>query len=225
MLILAVDDEVSGLNMLSRSIQKAVPDAVLSSFQSPCEALKYAADNPLNVAFVDVRMPEMDGLGLAAELKKLYPKINIIFVTGYREYAGDAFALHASGYVHKPVSPSAVREQMNNLRFMPEQPALIQALGPYTFDHMTHRVYCDGRDTLLKPREFHLFCLFANDPGVFFTPEELYQRLWGDDPNGSIHTVYVRVSALRKKLEMDGGGIYTIEQKRKKGYRLIKADE
>lgn len=223
--ILAVDDEVRGINMLSQSIKKAVPDAVVDSFQRSYDALEHARENPVNVAFLDVRMPEMDGLELAAELKKLYPKVNIIFVTGYREYAGDAFALHASGYVHKPVSPNAVREQMANLRFVPEQLTPVQELGPYTFDHLTQRVYCDGRDVLLKPREFHLFCLFADNPGMFFTPEELYQKVWGDDPNGNIHTVYVRVSALRKKLEMDDESIYTIEQKRGKGYRLIKADE
>lgn len=224
--ILAVDDELRGVNMLSRAIQKAVPAAILSSFQNPYDALTFAMDNPIDVAFLDVRMPELSGLDLAIKLKEYYPKVNVIFVTGYQEYASDAFALHASGYVHKPVSPGAVWEQMNNLRFTPTnaQSDMVQEFGVYTLDYATQRVYCSGQDALLKPREFRLFSLLADNMGVFFTPEELYQRIWGDEPNGNVHTVYVRVSALRKKLEMDESSAYTIEQKRGKGYRLIKAD-
>lgn len=223
--ILAVDDELSGINMLSRSIQKAVPEAELASFQDPYEALEYAKGCEVSIAFVDVRMPGMGGLALAAELKRLHPKINIIFVTGYREYAGAAFALHASGYVQKPVSPGVVLEQMENLRFPPEPAPSIQRLGPYTFDHVAQRVYLNGEDTLLKPREFRLFCLLAENPEQFFTPEELYQRVWGDEAIGNVHTVYVRVSALRKKLAMGAESAYTIEQKRNCGYRLTRVDE
>ncbi|MDL2214295.1 response regulator transcription factor [Clostridia bacterium OttesenSCG-928-O13] len=217
--ILAVDDEQRGIRMLSQAIAKALPNATLSSFRSSCDALKHAEENPVDVAFLDVKMPDLDGLGLAARLKERHPKINIIFVTGHSEYANDAFALHASGYVHKPVSPRAVLEQMENLRFAP---AKAREMGPYTFDHVAQRVYCNGEDTLLNPKEYSLFCLLANNPEVFLPPEELFCKVWGDDPNGNVHTVYVRVSSLRQKLKMDGDSMYYIEQKRGRGYRLTK---
>lgn len=220
--ILAADDEAYGLSLLTHAIQKAVPDADISAFQSAHDALEHARRHGVHAAFLDVRMPEMDGLSLAVELKKLHPKINIIFVTGYGEYTGDAFALHASGYVHKPVSWGAIAEQMENLRFAADAPALIQALGPYTFDPVTQRAYCHGRDMLLGPREFRLFGFLASHPEVYFTPEKIYQRVWGDEPLGNVHTVYVRVSALRKKLDTRSG--YTIEQKRNLGYRLTRLD-
>lgn len=217
--ILAVDDEQRGLRILSQSIEKALPGAALSGFRNPFEALEYARGHAVDIAFLDVKMPELDGLGLAAKLKVLHPKVNIIFVTGHREYTNDAYALHASGYVHKPVTPAAVLEQMENLRFMP---AGATQLGPYTVDLMAQRVYLNGKDTLLRPKEFSLFCLLVNNLGVFLTPEDLFQQVWGDDPNGNVHTVYVRVSSLRKKMEMDEYGIYTIEHKRGSGYRLVK---
>lgn len=61
-------------------------------------------------------MPEMTGIELAKELQKRNPTINIIFITGYKEYMGDAFGLYASGYLLKPVKEAAIREALNHLR-------------------------------------------------------------------------------------------------------------
>lgn len=222
MKILAVDDELRGLSVLSRSIQKAVPDADLQSFRNPLEALDYAKENAIDIAFLDIKMPGMDGLELAVRLKGLYPKVNLIFVTGYQEHTGDAFAIHASGYVHKPVSSNAVHEQMENLRFPPAAMTRQEReLGDYVIDYVARRVYYNGQDALLKPGEFHLFCLFADNVGKYFASEELYQKVWGNEANGNVHTVYVRVSALRKKLKMEDKSSFTIEHRRGKGYRLI----
>lgn len=54
------------------------------------------------MAFLDIDMRGTNGMELAKRLKENQPKINIIFVTGYSEYMGDAFSIHASGYVLKP---------------------------------------------------------------------------------------------------------------------------
>lgn len=62
-------------------------------------------------------MPEMDGLELAGRLRALYPRINIIFVTGFTEYTGEAISQRASGYVTKPVTPEKIREELDNLRY------------------------------------------------------------------------------------------------------------
>lgn len=223
--ILAVDDELRGINMLCRAIEKAAPNEALVCFQKPLEALDYARNSPVDVAFLDVKMPELDGLGLAIQLKALHPKVNIIFVTGHSEYTNDAFALHASGYVHKPVSPKAVREQMDNLRFttgaVPR--ATEWTLGPYKINTITQRVYLNGQDALLKPREFALFILLAENIEEYLAAETLYQRAWGSNLDRSdMHLLYVRLSALRKKLGMNKEGEYIIEHKRGQGYRLTK---
>ena len=114
--ILATDDEQSALNILIGAIQEAVPLATVHGFRNPLEALEFVKETPCEVAFLDIQMREMSGIVLARKLKELYPKLNIIFVTGYSQYANEAFALHASGYVYKPVTADKIVVEMENLR-------------------------------------------------------------------------------------------------------------
>ena len=114
--ILATDDEQSALNILIGAIQEAVPLAMVHGFRNPFEALEFVKETPCEVAFLDIQMREMSGIVLARKLKELYPKLNIVFVTGYSQYANEAFALHASGYVYKPVTSDKIEVEMENLR-------------------------------------------------------------------------------------------------------------
>ena len=114
--ILATDDEKSALNVLMGAIKEAMPHAVVHGFRNPLEALEFMKETKCDVAFLDIQMREMNGIVLARNLKELYPKINIVFVTGYSQYANEAFALHASGYVYKPVTVDKILVEMENLR-------------------------------------------------------------------------------------------------------------
>ena len=116
MRILAVDDEPLALGLLVRSIQEACPAAQISKFQSGHEALQALENAQFDVAFLDIHMRGINGLTLAKQIKDLNPKCNLIFVTGYSEYASDALSLRASGYIHKPVSPEAIAEELRDLR-------------------------------------------------------------------------------------------------------------
>ena len=114
--ILATDDEQSALNVLMGAIQEAVPLATVHGFRNPMEALEFMKETKCEVAFLDIQMREMSGIVLARKLKEIYPKINIVFVTGYSQYANEAFTLHASGYVYKPVTEEKIVNEMENLR-------------------------------------------------------------------------------------------------------------
>ena len=114
--IIAVDDEPLALGLLVRSIREACPSAQISKFQSGQEALAFLQSNRCDVAFLDIHMRGMDGLTLAKKVKDLSPRCNLIFVTGYSEYAPDALSIHASGYIIKPVSTEAVQTELNDLR-------------------------------------------------------------------------------------------------------------
>ena len=121
MRILAVDDEKIALELLVSSIKTADPSAEVISFDNPKDALELVKNTPCDVAFLDIQMKHYHGIRLAQELKLLYPGINIVFATGYDEYMGDAFEMHASGYVMKPVTPEKVRREIADLR-CPLQP-------------------------------------------------------------------------------------------------------
>lgn len=114
--ILAVDDELLALELLARSIRKACPSAQISKFQFAQEALAFLEENPCDIAFLDIHMRGMNGLSLAKKIKDLMSQDNLIFVTGYSEYAADALSIHASGYIIKPVSAAAVAAELEDLR-------------------------------------------------------------------------------------------------------------
>ncbi|MBR5128501.1 MAG: response regulator [Firmicutes bacterium] len=114
--IIATDDELAALNVLTGAIKEAVPTAEIHSFRNPLDALEFMKETKCDIAFLDIEMREINGVILARRLKEIYPKINIIFVTGYSHYTNEAFALHASGYVYKPVTGAKVLNEMENLR-------------------------------------------------------------------------------------------------------------
>ena len=114
--IIATDDEQSALNVLMGAVREAVPFATVHGFRNPLEALEFMKETKCEIAFLDIQMREMSGIVLARKLKEIYPKVNIVFVTGYSQYANEAFALHASGYVYKPVTADKIVNEMENLR-------------------------------------------------------------------------------------------------------------
>lgn len=128
MTIFTADDEPLALELLTESVKAAAPEAEVIPFSKPSQLLEYAAKSPASIAFLDIRMRGMTGLQLAKRLKELTPDINLIFVTGYDEYAGDAMALHASGYIVKPVTVKAVKAELSDLRrpIIPLDKALIR---------------------------------------------------------------------------------------------------
>ena len=117
MRIWAADDEKLALEMLTRAIHEACPDAEVDSFMRPGQLLEAAANEKCDVAFLDIRMRGMDGVELANKLRALNPNLNVIFVTGYDEYAHTAIEMHASGYIMKPVTCEKVRRELNDLRY------------------------------------------------------------------------------------------------------------
>jgi DNA-binding LytR/AlgR family response regulator len=112
--IIAVDDDRLALDGLKNAIEKAMPETTLVCFNSPKKALEYAQINHIHIAFLDIEMGSMNGLHLAKYLKKINEKIKIVFVTAHSQYAVDAFALKASGFILKPVTAEAVREAVGN---------------------------------------------------------------------------------------------------------------
>ena len=135
MKILAVDDEKLALDGLVRAIRAAAPEAEVFGFRDPAEALRCAEKNPLYAVFLDIEMRGMDGITLAKQLLQAEPKTNIIFTTGYGEYAGRAFDIHASGYIMKPVTEEKVRAELSALRYRPAAEAkpqlVIRAFGNF----------------------------------------------------------------------------------------------
>ena len=178
MTILAVDDEKIALERLVSAIKESQPNAAVKDFRSPKAALDFVQESPCEIAFLDVEMREMDGISLAKRLKIEHPSINIIFTTGYSEYALDAWSLAASGYLMKPITADKITAEIAELR-SPIQPCNDKQVRVHTFGNF--EVYLDG-----KPVEFQysrtkeLFAYLVDRQGALCTNNELMAVLWED---------------------------------------------
>lgn len=178
MKIIAADDEQIALEQLVEAIEQAAPEAELVSFQSPARLLEHAKNNTYDIAFLDIEMGAMSGVEVAKQLKMWNPRINIIFVTAYDKYMAQAFKIHASGYVSKPVSVEDIKEELEGLRIpvvsLGSNRLVVRCFG--TFD-----VFVNGRCLEFdKIKTKELFAYLIDRKGSMVTSGELRAVLWGE---------------------------------------------
>lgn len=85
----------------------------VTGFQNAANALEWIGQHGADIALLDINMPGMDGITLAAKMKETNASIAIIFLTGYSEYAVDAYSMHASGYLMKPINEERLAAEIN----------------------------------------------------------------------------------------------------------------
>ncbi len=201
MRVLAVDDEELMLAKLANSIREAIPNVELTPIRRPSKALEYVKNNPIDIAFLDVEMRGLTGVELAKEINQIQPNANIIFVTGFMNYAMDAFHVYASDYILKPVNAQAILESLNHLRH-----PLIEE------DNQRLQVKCFGEFSVFykeKPIHFgrqksmELFAYLVDRRGSPVTMAQVANILWEDGQydisrNRQLHTF---VSVLIKTFE------------------------
>ncbi len=117
MKVLVVDDKALLVKDIIRDIKKICSDAECTGFHKEMEALEFAKHNRIDIAVLDIDMPNMNGLTLAKKLRELNSRINIIFLTGFVEYAPDSYDVLASYFLKKPLDKAKLKTAFENLRF------------------------------------------------------------------------------------------------------------
>ncbi|MDP4180654.1 MAG: LytTR family DNA-binding domain-containing protein [Bacillota bacterium] len=115
MKVILVDDEKAGLENLHYYLSKYEDIEILGMYKDPQEALQDVFDQKPDAVFLDIMMPEMDGLQAAAEILKSEEDIKIIFVTAFDEHAIKAFELNAIDYILKPFSQQRIEVAVNRI--------------------------------------------------------------------------------------------------------------
>jgi len=177
--ILAVDDEYFALELMKSSLEKAAIGATAYLCRDVRSALDIAAQTKIDVAFLDIHMPEMGGIELARQLKLLNPKVNIVFATGFSEYMKEGIDLRMSGYIMKPVTPEAVKTELENLRNPIEwnNEKRIKILTFGNFD-----VFVDGTPLKFERRQAkEILAYLVDKRGTSATYPELAAMLWEDE--------------------------------------------
>ena len=114
--IIMVDDEKVILTGGLPVLEAVFPDAVITGFSRPSDAVAFARGNRIALAFLDIEMGHCSGLDLCRELLSINRRTSVIFLTGYRDYAFDAWDTGASGFMLKPLTAEAVRAQLSRLK-------------------------------------------------------------------------------------------------------------
>ena len=115
--VILVDDSRVILSDGLSVLEEVLPNATITGFIWPQEAIEYAKTNRVALAFLDIELGAASGLDLSRALLKINPRMNIVFLTAFPDYALDAWKTGASGFVVKPLTPESVKEQLNKLRY------------------------------------------------------------------------------------------------------------
>ncbi|RGC80886.1 response regulator [Hungatella hathewayi] len=176
MRFLAVDDEPLMLKGLVSALHSARPEAEVLPFRWPEDALEELKNQPADVAFLDIQMGGMTGLQLAMELKKIKPDIHVIFVTGYSQYAVDAFAIHATGYLLKPVEKEDIERELTFIYGEQKSKSHVQVKTFGGFE-----IFVDGQPVRFeRTKAKELLAYLVDRRGAAVTSGEAYAALFED---------------------------------------------
>ena len=201
---ICVDDE-RALMERTISVCRELPDMEeVTGFTRPTEALQWVCEHPIDLALLDVEMPGMTGIELAAAIKERQPDAAVIFVTAFPKYAVDAFAVRASGYLLKPVTAEAlaadVAYALSGKRRPLEGHVVVRTFGGFD-------VLVDGRAIEFKPPKCREILAFLVDrQGATVTKAELFAALWEDRAydRGMQKQLDNNIRSLRNTLRKNG---------------------
>ena len=115
--IIIVDDSKLILSDCLAVMGEVMPNATITGFIWPLEAIEYAKKNRVALAVLDIELGTSSGLDLCGTLLEINPRTNIVFLTAYADYSLDAWKTKASGFMLKPLTVEDVREQLKKLRY------------------------------------------------------------------------------------------------------------
>ncbi|MGN0432674.1 MAG: response regulator [Lachnospiraceae bacterium] len=192
--IIYVDDEMPALDNFRLTVKDFPEIDSLHLFRKGEEALKWAEQNPVDTAFLDMEMQGIHGLELAKRLKKIDPNIRIIFVTAYDQYALKAFGVDAIGYVLKPYSRAEICKELEKAALMRSRPR--KRVEIITIPDFV--VLVDGKPLSLgraKTEEMLALLVDHGDAGI--TVGEAIACLWPDRANDENTQSLYRVTFKR----------------------------
>jgi two-component system OmpR family response regulator len=204
--ILVVEDEAPILDMLSMSLGFVGYRVLRASKGS--EALGLARKHRVDLALLDVMLPDTDGFELLRRLRSINPDMAAVFVTA-RDALEDRIAgltLGGDDYVTKPFSLEEVVTRVGVVlrRTHPitdERPANRLSYGDLVLDEDEHQVWRAGDLVDLSPTEFSLLRFLMRNAGRVMTKAQILDHVWHYDFDGNAGVVESYISYLRRKID------------------------
>ena len=175
---ICVDDEAHALKRAVSCCQKLRLLDEVRGFTQAGDALAWTAENPVDLALLDINMPDMNGLELAERLKRINPRLPVIFITASGQFALDAYSVHPTSYLLKPFDPARLAKEVEyalSIRVV-GNPAHIAV---QTFGHF--EILVDGRTLdFRRSKSKELLAYLVDRRGAGVTRQDAFAALWED---------------------------------------------
>ena len=203
-LILIVEDEAPQAEMIRYNLERSNFRTIVAA--SATQALLLAEEEAPDLILLDWMLPEMSGIEVCRTLRRHRElgDVPIIMLTARGEEEDKVKGLEtgADDYLIKPYYPSELVARVRAI-LRRSQPSLSKdelTAGDISIDLRSHRVYRNGEEIHLGPKEYRLLCVFLEQPGRVFSREQLLDRVWGHGIYVEERTVDVHIRRLRKAL-------------------------
>ncbi|NOU67083.1 response regulator [Paenibacillus sp. LMG 31461] len=212
--LMIVDDEEMAIRRLKRLLSEIGGIGSIETFLDPQDGYEYAKAHDIDVAFLDISMPDINGMRLSVLLTEMQRNIDIVLVTGSDEYAVKAYAINVLDYIVKPVTSERLAITMEKVQRVRRQddpiPNLeVQLFGGFKIIGRT----TEGKKEAIRlrtPKTEELFAFLACKRTV--AREEVTETLWQNlAPDNALKNLNSTLYAIRKAVGYDrsGGGITT----------------
>lgn len=172
------------------------------------EALKVLEEQEIHLVLMDIMMPKMDGISAMVKIREK-SNVPVILLTAKSEDTDKVLGLTvgADDYVTKPFNPVELQARVKSQlrRYMQLGGGKIKkenlCIGGIELDDRTKEVTLDGESVSLTRTEYDILKLLMEHPGEVFSPNQIYEAVWKDNPYGTENTVAVHIRHLREKVE------------------------
>ena len=174
------------------------------------EALEVLEKEEIHLVLMDIMMPQMDGITAMTKIRET-SNVPVILLTAKGEDTDKVLGLTvgADDYVTKPFNPVELQARVKSQlrRYMQLGGGNIKkdtlSIAGIELDDRTKQVTLDGEPVSLTRTEYDILKLLMEHPGQVFSPNQIYEEVWKDNPYGTENTVAVHIRHLREKIEIN----------------------
>jgi len=225
--LLLVDDEPQILRSLTPALAAAGYE--VDTADTATVALAKMAAAPADLVVLDLGLPDLDGKEVIRRVREWSDAP--IIVLSARDLEAEKVAaldLGADDFVNKPVGIDELLARIRaGLRSRERRRAMPPSLrfGPLEINFVTRRIWLEGDEVKLTPREYDLLKALAGQPGAVLTHGQIIAAVWGQDANVEAQHVRVLMAQLRTKLEANPSSPRLLRTETGVGYRLEADDD
>ena len=174
------------------------------------QALAIMEEEDIHLVLMDIMMPEMNGISAMVKIREK-SNVPVILLTAKSEDTDKVLGLTvgADDYVTKPFNPvelqARVRSQIRRYMMLGSGKTIDSkiTIGGIELNDKTKQVTVDGEIVNLTRTEYDILKLLMEHPGEVYSPNQIYVKVWNDEPIGTENTVAVHIRHLREKIEID----------------------